>query len=600
MSDLASFLATVPIFRELTEEQLREIAPVCTEARYAAGTKILEQGGYSDALYFLRSGRLAVRVRKGDRRETVAHLQPPAVFGELSFITGRACSADVEVVVDAEVTMLPKAAMAGLESQRDRIVAGMMNVLAERLHDTVTQGAKAPESPVVVLKNMPHWEAPVSFAAELARSLARQSGCEALVVNLSDAPASPAHPLSEHAFTCSEAVAATDDSLRAAIAQKLTEWKKRFTVVILNATGAHAAAVAERIDAFADSIGTLAGPGDDPGVETGAVLGPGKFILQSAAKPAPMTLSGNQQLIREAAAAEEAFRSAKPVPAKFLRTVDSIARSILNLQVGVALGGGAAWGWAHIGMLEKLHEAGLPIDVVSGCSMGSVVGALYCSGLLVPDLLEVADYWRTRTRRFVEWRLWRMCLISEKVARKVFATYFFERTLHDMEIPYWANAVDIRTGHEFTIQDGSIVDCIRASIALPGLLPPFERGNHLLVDAGIMDPVPVNLVRRMGARYVVAVNAMAALEDQPLSKRFPMVDIMMRCTRIMGHEIGQARAEESANVVVTPTLGKISMLEFAKSPEIIECGRRAAEANLPAILAGYERLKARQVAPQTT
>jgi NTE family protein len=118
----------------------------------------------------------------------------------------------------------------------------------------------------------------------------------------------------------------------------------------------------------------------------------------------------------------------------------------------------------------------------------------------------------------------------------------------------------------------------------------------LLVDAGIMDPVPVNLVRRMGARYVVAVNAMAALEGQPLSKRFPMVDIMMRCTRIMGHEIGQARAEESANVVITPLLGSISMLEFAKSTEIIECGRRAAAANLPAILAGYERLKMRPVA----
>jgi len=97
---------------------------------------------------------------------------------------------------------------------------------------------------------------------------------------------------------------------------------------------------------------------------------------------------------------------------------------------------------------------------------------------------------------------------------------------------------------------------------------------------------------------VVAVNAMAALEDQQLSTRFPMVDIMMRCTRIMGHAIGQARAEESANVVVTPTLGDITMLDFAKSPKIIECGRRAAEANLPAIMAGYERIKTRQVARQ--
>jgi NTE family protein len=250
-------------------------------------------------------------------------------------------------------------------------------------------------------------------------------------------------------------------------------------------------------------------------------------------------------------------------------------------------------------MLEKLESAGLPIDVVSGCSMGSVVGALRCSGVPVAELLEIADYWRTRTRRFIEWRFWKMSLISEKVATKVFGTYFADRAVNHMEIPYWANAVDIKTGHEYTIQDGSIVDCIRASIALPGLLPAFARNNHLLVDAGIMDPVPVNLVRRMGARYVVAVNAMAALEDQKLSTRFPMVDIMMRCTRIMGHEIGQARAEESANVVVTPTLGDITMLDFRKSPEIIECGRRAADANLPAIMTGYERIKTRQVAQQT-
>src|SRR5580704_5986433 len=125
MTELETFLATVAIFRELTPEQIGEIALVCTEERYPAGSNILTQGGYSEALYFLRSGRLAVRVRKGDHRDTVAHLQPPAVFGELSFITGRACSADVEVVVDAEVTVLPKGAMATIASCRDKIVHGM-------------------------------------------------------------------------------------------------------------------------------------------------------------------------------------------------------------------------------------------------------------------------------------------------------------------------------------------------------------------------------------------------------------------------------------------------------------------------------------------
>jgi NTE family protein len=600
MNEMESFLATVAIFRELTPEQLREVAPLCRQERYAAGTTILSQGAYSEALYFLHSGRLAIRVRRGDHMETVAHLQPPAVFGELSFITGRACSADVQVVVDAEVVMLSKSAMGQVQAHRDKIIHGMMNVVAERLHDTVTQGAKAPESPVIVLRNLPNWEAPYSFAAELGKALSRESGSETLVVNLIEGPPLDIRPLTEHAFTCSVKVNAVDDALRADSAQRLTEWKTRFTNVILNPVGPRAIAIAERIDAFADSIGKLAGPGDDPGMEPGATVGPGKFIVQSAAKPGSMTLSGNQQLIWEAAEAEQAWRAGQPAGQRFVRTVNSIARSIVNLQVGLALGGGAAWGWAHIGMLEKLEKAGLPIDVVSGCSMGSVVGALHCSGVPISELLAIAEYWRTRTRRFIEWRLWRMSLISDNVARKVFAGYFGERPVNHMEIPYWANAVDIKTGHEFTIQDGPIVDCIRASISLPGLFPPIARGKHLLVDAGIMDPVPVNLVRRMGARYVVAVNAMAALEGQELSKRFPMLDVMLRCTRIMGHEIGQARAEESANIVVTPTLGKITMLDFARSSEIIECGRRAAEANLPAIMAGYERLKPRHVVAQTS
>ena len=604
MSEMESFLATVPIFRELTAEQIRGIAPHCRTERFEAGSTILHKGEFSQALYFLSSGQLAVRVRRGDRRETVANLQPPAVFGELSFITGRECSADVDVVVDAEVIMLPKSALKDIKADREALMRGMMNVLAERLHDSTVRGPKAPESPVVVLRNLPHWEAPLSFAAELARSLAKTAAAETLLVNLYDGPDTEIRPLSDHAFTVSVKVTVADDTCRADIAQRLTERKKRFTIVILNPSGPMAAAIAEQIDAFADFTGTLAGPGDNPGVpapgESGeAVLAAGKFMVRSAAQPFVMTLSGNQQLISDAAEAEKLYLAGKPAPKKFQRTVDSIARSILNLQVGIALGGGAAWGWAHIGMLEQLEKAGLPIDVVSGCSMGSVVGALYCSGMTVPQLIEVADYWRTRTRRFVEWRVWRMCLISERVARKVFAIYFLERGLHQMEIPYWANAVDIKTGREFTISDGPIVDCIRASIALPGLLPPFARGNHLLVDAGIMDPVPVNLVRRMGARYVVAVNAMAGLEGQPLSKRFPTIDIMLRCTRIMGHEIGQARAEEAANVVVTPILGTASMLDFGRSSEIIDCGRKAAEANMPAIMAGYERLKPRSVAAAT-
>jgi NTE family protein len=185
-----------------------------------------------------------------------------------------------------------------------------------------------------------------------------------------------------------------------------------------------------------------------------------------------------------------------------------MARSILNLQVGLAFGGGAAWGWAHIGMLEQLERSGLPIDVIAGCSMGSIIGGLYCSGISVPQMIEIALYWRTRMRPFIEWRFWRMSLISNKVARKAFALYFADRCLHHGD-----SLLGQRNGY----QNGprvhhfgrSIIDCIRASIALPDCCL-LERGDHLLVDAGIHRSGAAESGAAHGRRYVVAVNAMAA------------------------------------------------------------------------------------------
>src|SRR5262245_17366262 len=221
MNEMESFLATVPIFQELTPEQLRGIAPLCRQERYAAGTTILSQGGYSEALYFLRSGQLAVRVRRGDHVETVAHLQPPAVFGELSVITGKSCTADVQVAVDAEVTLLPKSAMDRVQGVREKIYLGMTNVLAQRLYNTVTGESKAPAAPLVLLRNLPNWEAPYSFATELGKSLARESCARTLVVNLIEGASLDIRPIADQVFTCSLKVNSVDDSLRADTAQRI-------------------------------------------------------------------------------------------------------------------------------------------------------------------------------------------------------------------------------------------------------------------------------------------------------------------------------------------------------------------------------------------
>jgi NTE family protein len=599
--DVARFLASSPVFSELPAEQLEQIAPLFRREKYPAGTIVLQQGGVSDAVYFLRSGQMAVRIQRGNWRETVAYLQPPDIFGELSFVTARPCVADVEVLVDAEVLVLHRESVPQLPQQRDGILRALMKVIAGRLQETITRGARVRETPVVLLLNSPNWEAPRSFGWELGRSLARQSGRATLLVTISAESAQPVREIELRFATAEIATQGAGEGLRAELAQSLTEWKGKFENIVLNPAAQQANYVAESTGRFANWMGFLLGPGDPAPTE----ISSRRFVVQSTEMPRLEYLSGNRQLIPQAARSESEHLAGRETEARFRRTVDSIARYIAGTQVGLALGGGAAWGWAHAGVIGILEEAQFPIDVITGCSMGSVIGALYSDGYRVDEIERISELYRHRTRGFIQKQLlWKLCLLNEKKLRKAFEKYFGTREVNQTQIPFWANAVDIRTGREYTIRDGSLVDCVRSSIALPGLLPPAARDGHLLVDAGIMDPVPVMPVKRMGCHFAIGVNAMAKLDSQEVSSRYPKnaIDVMTRSMFLMAHEIGQARAEQAAapGIVFTPELGDIKMLQFSRSPEIIECGRRAAAAHLPAIQEAYERLKSNAVEVQIT
>jgi NTE family protein len=591
--DVRSFLSRSPVFRNVLDDQLNEMAELFQEAQFPVGAVILTQGSHNEAVYFLRSGRLAVRVHTDDGVDTVAYLNPPQCFGELSFLTGRPCVADVAVAADATVVFLPQSAVAKLPKDRQEILRGLMLVIAERLQETVSQQARAPDAPIVLLRNHPGWEAPACFASELARSVARQTRRETLLVQLGPDRQGDFRALGENA-TELEYPAGKD--LRADLAERIGEWTSRFEVILLNITPAAGLHSFENIQEFANCHGDLLGAGDPlpPDLYASGTY-PRRFAVQSCVAPTLPELSGSHQLIRDAATSEMAWRSGGRDSAPFQSTVDSIARWVCGIQVGLALGGGAAWGFAHVGVLAVLEQAGLPVDVISGSSMGSVIGALRASGRSIQDLRDIADYWRTRTIRFVEWRFWRMCLLNERFVLGVFRRYFGDRAVNRTDIPFWANAVNINTGKECWIRTGTLVDCIRCSIALPGLLPSFETDEGMLVDAGIMNPVPVHLVRAMGCHYAVAVNVMAEMTAQEMRHRYPFnaFELMMRCMQVMGHEIGQARAEQAADILFTPNLGTANLLHFARCRDIIECGVRSTEANLPAILEGYERLKGR-------
>lgn len=580
-SSLAAFLSTVPILGSLAEADLTELAGACEARAYADRTLILRQGHVSATLFLLRRGSVAVRVRRGPRSETVAELLPPTLFGELSFLTGRTCSADVEAVGPVDVVALSSDALASLGRSREAVLQLLLTLVAGRLHDTMTGRPALLRPRCVWLRADDAFRAPTAFASELASGLRERSTGRVLVV--ADGLGAGSEPQSRGGAPYS-VVALPADPQR--LAEQVHAWKHdfRYTVVVERDT----AASRPEPRPGADVVGLLLAGGTPlPPIDALA-----HFVAADAARTQIDVLSGSRQLLFDTDPAELAFLAGRELPPRFRRTVRSLARSVSGQQVGVALGGGGACCWAHIGLLSVLEQAGIPVDVVAGCSMGSLVGALVGAGHTVTELTAIAEHWRTHYWRMVELRFWRLHLMSERGIRRALAGYFGERQLNSLEIPFWANAVDVVAGEEVILDRGRISDTIRASMALPGSSPAYEAGSRLLVDAAVMAPVPVGPVKAMGADFVIAMNVMPTMRAGAIPRRQPMryFDILFRALRISGHEIGRNRASGEADVMLTPALEGHSLLDFSRCHEIIAAGAAAAARQRQQMVAGYNSL----------
>ena len=180
-------------------------------------------------------------------------------------------------------------------------------------------------------------------------------------------------------------------------------------------------------------------------------------------------------------------------------------RSRRHRRIGLALGGGAARGWAHIGAIRALEEAGIRADVVCGTSIGALVGAVYANGDL--DWLErwVSRLTWTTVVRLLDLQFSGGLLGGKKVIQ-VFADRFDGRDIGELQLPYAATATELDSGREIWLQEGGVVEAVRASIAIPGIFTPVHHDGAWLVDGGLSNPVPVSVARAMRADCVIAID----------------------------------------------------------------------------------------------
>jgi len=253
-------------------------------------------------------------------------------------------------------------------------------------------------------------------------------------------------------------------------------------------------------------------------------------------------------------------------------------------RIGLALGGGAARGFAHVGVIQVLEEAGIRPSLVSGTSAGSLVAALYASGKTGAQLQTIAETMEEAT--IADWTLQvftRGALRGEALAKYV-NLQVGQKPIESLPMPLGIVATDLNSGNDIVFQRGDTGTAVRASSAVPAIFQPVKIGNHEYVDGGLVSPVPVRAARKMGAELVIAVDISSPPESASAAGT---IDILLQTFTIMGKSINSLELQ-SADLVVRPQLQGISSADFGARKRSIEAGRQAMQAALPQLRALIE------------
>jgi len=260
----------------------------------------------------------------------------------------------------------------------------------------------------------------------------------------------------------------------------------------------------------------------------------------------------------------------------------------LRPGIGIALGGGFARGYAHLGVLKVFEEHDIPISCIAGSSVGSILGAAYASGARLQRIMDQCR--EIRFRDFARWRVSRFGLASNDRLGALVQRFFDSRQFEDLVIPTAVVATDLGNGDPVIFKQGSLADAIRASCAFPGLFEPIQIGTRYLADGGLVAPVPTRAARELGAEIVVGVSVgMHDGQGGPPTNIFQVVSRAVSAAQKHQLELW----ERHADLVLRPQVQSIAWDDFERIDESIEAGASAARSALPQI---RKLLTAHQVA----
>ncbi|MGD8854719.1 MAG: patatin-like phospholipase family protein [Chloroflexota bacterium] len=245
------------------------------------------------------------------------------------------------------------------------------------------------------------------------------------------------------------------------------------------------------------------------------------------------------------------------------------------MRIGLALSGGAVRGLAHIGVMQALAAADIPIDCVAGCSAGSILGAMYCAGMSLNQIQSYVPH--VTWRRIANLARSKEGLLDFEKLERLMIMLLGDIRFRDLKIPFAVTVMDTATGERLIIHEGRLAPAIRASCSIPGFVTPAEVDGRLLADGGVVDNLPVDGALALGADYVIGVDVFEPNYLREWGLLGKGVTVIETLVRNAGGGIQQA------DFLISPKTAGRTYVHFSRHKELISLGRQAAQESLPAL-----------------
>lgn len=635
MADL-DFLATIPIFRFFTRAELEEAEKLFKEVVAQKDDVVVKIGDPGDTFYVVLDGVLEVWDGSDPPRQT-GSLRRGDYFGEMALLQGGKRTATVKAAHRTKLLAVDKPAFDQMFLGNPKAIEYFARVLSQRLAG-VTRGERIRRATTTIsVASRKGLTGETLVASSLAAILKRVTETEVIYVEVR--PGRESNPkllrlLSDdleavpEKFTTGAAVRGSGPTvLKIAVPPNLTtaQYGDAMSNLVSRLMDAFSFIV---FDLGSGTPGLVESAGDysdiyvaivDEAHEAPGILSPRSTkvmrvvnLFNPSTRPVPIS-SCEPFVIPYHPALEAPTRDAVDFILAQPRSVVGLplfrlAHKMLGTSIGLVLGGGAAFGIAHLGVLKVLERAGIFADMVAGCSQGSIISVGYASGLCVDEMIDIARQLGVK-RNFLfasdPTFFTKPGILSGQRFLTMMRPYLKGKEVFEqLALPCRTVATDIETGEAVQLATGRLETAFRASSSVPMVMSPIRVGERVLVDGGVADPVPLKVVKDMGADIAVAVNVVPPMKRgietalsywyrrlnafNPLSyisegQDLPnLFDIVMNSMQILQYELGNFKAI-TADVLINPDLSDFTWIEYYRADELIERGAQAAEQELPLI-----------------